>query len=88
MKPADVAVIGGGPGGMAAAIAAKRAGAKRVLILERDFDLGGILPQCIHDGFGTFIMRRGLPALNTLTITNTWLLTAGWNAFSIPRSWR
>ena len=60
MKPADVAVIGGGPGGMAAAIAAKRAGAKRVLILERDSDLGGILPQCIHDGFGTFIMRERL----------------------------
>ncbi len=60
MIPADVAVIGGGPGGMAAAVAAKRAGAERVLILERDFDLGGILPQCIHDGFGTFIMRERL----------------------------
>ncbi len=60
IKAADVAVIGGGPGGMAAAVAAKRAGAERVLILERDFDLGGILPQCIHDGFGTFVMKERL----------------------------
>ena len=48
----DVAVIGGGPAGLAAAIAAKEEGAKKVLILERDNALGGILQQCIHPGFG------------------------------------
>ena len=48
----DVAVIGGGPAGMAAAIAAGERGAKRVVILERDRELGGILNQCIHNGFG------------------------------------
>lgn len=47
----DVIVIGGGPAGLAAAIAAKRAGAQ-VLLLEREARLGGILKQCIHDGFG------------------------------------
>lgn len=48
----DVGVIGGGPGGLAAALEAKRLGAGRVVILERDQELGGILRQCIHDGFG------------------------------------
>ncbi|MBE5869115.1 MAG: FAD-dependent oxidoreductase [Lachnospiraceae bacterium] len=48
----DVAIIGGGPAGLAAAIAAKEEGAKDVLILERDNALGGILQQCIHPGFG------------------------------------
>lgn len=48
----DVAVIGGGPAGLAAAIEAKDQGANRVVILERDLELGGILQQCIHDGFG------------------------------------
>ena len=48
----DVVAIGGGPAGMAAAIGAKEAGAKRVLIIERDRELGGILQQCIHNGFG------------------------------------
>lgn len=48
----DVAVIGGGPAGLAAAIAAKEEGANKVLILERDNALGGILQQCIHPGFG------------------------------------
>jgi NADPH-dependent 2,4-dienoyl-CoA reductase/sulfur reductase-like enzyme len=49
---ADVAVIGGGPAGLAAALAAKKRGAARVSILERDVRLGGILNQCIHAGFG------------------------------------
>ncbi|MGE5573023.1 MAG: NAD(P)/FAD-dependent oxidoreductase, partial [Bacteroidota bacterium] len=49
---ADVVVVGGGPAGLAAAVAAKQAGAGRALIIERDVRLGGILPQCIHTGFG------------------------------------
>lgn len=48
----DIAVIGGGPAGLAAAAAAKKQGAKKVLIIERDNALGGILQQCIHPGFG------------------------------------
>ena len=48
----DVVIIGGGPAGLAAAVAAKEEGAANVLILERDNALGGILQQCIHPGFG------------------------------------
>jgi NADPH-dependent 2,4-dienoyl-CoA reductase/sulfur reductase-like enzyme len=48
----DVAVIGGGPAGLAAALAAHKEGAARVLIVERNHELGGILQQCIHHGFG------------------------------------
>ena len=48
----DIAVIGGGPAGLAAALKAREMGAEKVLILERDMELGGILQQCIHDGFG------------------------------------
>ena len=48
----DVAVIGGGPAGLAAAVAAKKQGAANALIIERDNSLGGILQQCIHPGFG------------------------------------
>lgn len=51
MKDADVIVIGGGPAGLAAALSANRAGAK-VLLIEREEHLGGVLKQCIHDGFG------------------------------------
>ena len=52
MERFDIIVIGGGPAGLSAAIAAKQQGAGRVLILERDRELGGILNQCIHSGFG------------------------------------
>ena len=52
-KTTDVVVIGGGPAGMAAAWAAARCGAKTVL-LERMPNLGGVLPQCVHDGFGLY----------------------------------
>ena len=48
----ELVVIGGGPAGMAAAIAAHREGVRDILVLERDDALGGILRQCIHNGFG------------------------------------
>ena len=48
----DVAIIGGGPAGLAAAVSAHKNGVKNVLVLDRNNWLGGILPQCIHDGFG------------------------------------
>lgn len=51
-KQYDVALIGSGPAGLAAAIAAKEAGAQDVVVIERDVELGGILLQCIHNGFG------------------------------------
>ena len=52
MRNVDVAVVGGGPAGLAAALAAHKAGARSVLVLERDAFPGGILQQCIHNGFG------------------------------------
>ncbi len=52
MIEVDVAIVGGGPAGLAAAEAADEEGAKRILILERDSHLGGILQQCIHNRFG------------------------------------
>ena len=57
----DVVVIGGGPGGLAAAIEAKKAGAEDVLVIERDVELGGILLQCIHNGFGLQTFKEDLP---------------------------
>ncbi|MDI6868812.1 MAG: NAD(P)/FAD-dependent oxidoreductase [Coprothermobacterota bacterium] len=57
----DVVVIGSGPGGLGAAIAAKKNGADDVLIIERDNELGGILVQCIHNGFGVEIFKEDLP---------------------------
>lgn len=56
----DIAVIGGGPAGLAAALRAYKEGVKDIVIVERDFELGGILPQCIHDGFGNFIFGEML----------------------------
>ncbi|HQL28559.1 MAG TPA: FAD-dependent oxidoreductase [Anaerolineaceae bacterium] len=57
----DVVVVGSGPGGVAAAIEAKKAGADDVLIIERDTELGGILLQCIHNGFGLELLKEDLP---------------------------
>lgn len=56
----DVAVIGGGPAGLAASAAAKENGAEKVIILERDSALGGILQQCIHPGFGLVRFQQEL----------------------------
>ena len=52
MENCDVAVVGAGPAGLAAALSAKQNGAKKVVLIERDFRMGGILEQCIHMGFG------------------------------------
>lgn len=57
----DVVVVGSGPGGLAAAIEARKNGAEDVLIIERDTEPGGILLQCIHNGFGMEIFKEDLP---------------------------
>lgn len=56
----DVAIIGAGPAGLAAAIEAKKQGAEKVVLLERDFEPGGILNQCIHNGFGLHYFKEEL----------------------------
>ncbi len=60
MKGEQIAVIGGGPAGLAAALAASEEGAKEIIIMERDGEPGGILNQCIHDGFGNIIFGESL----------------------------
>ena len=56
----DIVIIGGGPAGLAAAAAAKKSGVEDILILERDSVLGGILNQCIHNGFGLHTFKEEL----------------------------
>lgn len=56
----DIVIIGGGPAGLAAAVSARRAGVEDILILERDNVLGGILNQCIHNGFGLHTFKEEL----------------------------
>ena len=60
MKNVDLVIIGGGPAGLAAAIVARRHGVQDLLILERDNELGGILNQCIHNGFGLHTFKEEL----------------------------
>ena len=56
----DLIIVGGGPAGLAAAVAAREAGVEQILILERDHELGGILNQCIHNGFGLHTFHEEL----------------------------
>ena len=60
MKNIDILIIGGGPAGLAAAIGAYEAGARDILILDRESALGGILKQCIHNGFGLHTFKEEL----------------------------
>ncbi len=56
----DIVIVGGGPAGLAAAVSARKAGVEKILILERDKELGGILNQCIHNGFGLHTFKEEL----------------------------
>ena len=56
----DLVIIGGGPAGLSAAVSASREGAEDILIIERDTRLGGILNQCIHNGFGLHTFKEEL----------------------------
>ena len=76
----DVVIVGGGPAGLSAAYSAWQNGAKKILVIERDRELGGILQQCIHNGFGLHCFKEeyyephvlsGVMAQNTPAARNT-----------------
>ena len=69
MKQVQLAIIGGGPAGLAAAIAARENGVEDILIIERDKELGGILNQCIHAGFGLHTFGQELTGFLEVQLT-------------------
>ena len=71
----DIVIIGGGPAGLAAAVAARKAGIQDILILERDSSLGGILNQCIHNGFGLHTFKEELTGPESVSYTHLTLPT-------------
>ena len=60
MERRDIVIVGGGPAGLAAAISAYEQGTTNICVLERDVQLGGILNQCIHNGFGLHTFKEEL----------------------------
>lgn len=60
MERFELAVIGGGPAGLAAALEARKSGIGRIILFERERELGGILQQCVHSGFGLHLFKEEL----------------------------
>ena len=81
----DIVIVGGGPAGLAAAVAAKKAGTDSILIIERDKELGGILNQCIHNGFGLHTFKEELTGPEyaySSSRSMTWVLNTSWTLWS------